>query len=1161
MSFTHVHAHSTYSLLDGHGQVEAYVKKAAADGHPAIAGTEHGNLYSAPEYEKHCKKHGIKHIPGIEAYMARHSVADRPAKRKLSDGDESSTGKLYYHLILLAQNQTGWQNLMRLSSEAFLQGYYYKPRMDFEMLARHSEGLMATSACLGGIVLQEIMAGNLDAADEVVSRFVDIFGRDRFFIEIQDHGIQEQHDTNPVLLDIAKRFKLRVVATQDCHYADHSHAKSHDSLLCVQTRAKLADTERFRFHGDQHYLKTAAEMRYLFRDVPEACDNTLWVAEQVDPISIIHRDSYHLPHFEVPENFDDDVAYLRHLVLEGAKARYGTITEEIEARIKYELTSFATAGISSYFLIVRDVIAFSRSNGWITGPGRGSAAGCVVSYCLGITQLDPIKYELSFERFYNPARGGLADIDIDVEPAAREPIINYLAEKYGREKVSQIITFFEIQARAAVKDAARVLGYPPFKGDELSKAMPELTFGRPTPLKECLAESPSEKWRDQWTQAADLRALAKDKDNREILDIALGLEGVVRSTGIHAGAVVIADAPLVSYLPLQKLPNSPVTTQFSMNDVEALGLLKLDLLGLRNLSVISDAVQIVKDSKGVEIDPDNVPLDDEATWRLLCAGNSVGLFQIEAGFVREMLRDVRPATLSELAAITAAGRPGPMAMNAHKLLADVKHGRKQPQTLHPDVDHILERTYYQMLYQEQAMAIAGVIAGFTPLEQDKLRKAAAKKIPSEMLEQKTKIIEGAERTGYGLAIGNKFWAMMEPCADYLFCAAHAFAYGYIAYVTAYLKANHPVEYMSALLTSVKDDLDKAGVFLFECESMGIQILPPDVNRSHVEFSPEGDNIRFGLSAIRSIGTEVAEDIIVTRAVRGSFANYDELVKTLPKKTANKKVIHALAAAGALDEFGDRGGILEVVEGTVASVRKEKLAAEQGMRSIFELVEYVQNTEIPEVRLTEKRIRELEREFLGISLTAHPLKGWEETVKRHKTHLVSDLAELEDGTKVTLAGALTAVKPWTTKKGARMATVTLQDFTGSIEALIFSKTWDTISIQLDQVVSISGELSDDGTKLLTREVNILTPDFKTLIKQEKQQVGELKLYLRYDEITDENIEAVRQIFNEPMYAGDAEVVIVLPQEQISLGPDLRIDASKPVMLHKIRKVFGRDVLEC
>ncbi|MEY2434840.1 MAG: polymerase subunit alpha, partial [Acidimicrobiaceae bacterium] len=732
-SFAHLHVHTEFSMLDGASRVDEVVAAAAADGQPALGITDHGNMYGVLPFYAACKAAGITPVVGFEAYMANDSRYERINTRgKIDDtGGEGEGGKkAWYHLTLLAENNRGYKNLIQLASRAFLEGYYRKPKVDWELLDEHSEGVIATSGCLGGHVLQSLLTGDFETALAKAGRLQEIFGQSNFFIELQDHGIPEQHKTNPQLVEIARKLGAPLLATNDSHYTRPEDAEAHDALLCVQTNALISQSgdERFKFSGEGHYLKTADEMRRLFGELPEACDSSLLIAERANVE--IEFGKPQLPDFAVPAGFASDTDYLRHLTMEGARERWGQNTPDaVVERLAYELKVIDDMGFSAYFLIVWDLIRHARQSNIRVGPGRGSAAGCAVAYCLRITDLDPIKYDLLFERFLNPSRISMPDIDMDFDSRYRDEMIRYAAERYGRDHVAQIVTFSTIKARAAVRDAARVLGYPYAIGDRVAKAMPPLIMGRDTPLKACLELTP--KFEDGYKMAADLRAMYEtDPDLKRVMDVAKGLENLRRQDGIHAAAVVITKEKLTEYLPIQRKPDpgadpdaSPIVTQYEMHGVEDLGLLKMDFLGLRNLDVITDALEIIKQVHGVDLDIDNVDLNDGPTFELLRRADTMGVFQLEGGPMRALIRSLAPTTFEDICALVALYRPGPMAANMHNDYADRKNGRKPVDYLHPDAEEVLADTYGLMIYQESVMKVAQKFAGYSLAEADNLRKA------------------------------------------------------------------------------------------------------------------------------------------------------------------------------------------------------------------------------------------------------------------------------------------------------------------------------------------------------------------------------------------------------------------------------------------------------
>ena len=764
-SFTHLHVHTEFSMLDGASRLDELVDCAVNDSQKALGITDHGNMYGVIDFYKECTKRGIKPIIGTEAYMAYETRTERPTRRgKVDDsgGDTEAGKKLYYHLTLLAENNTGYQNLIQLASLAFLEGYYYQPRMDWELLTKYHEGLIATSGCLGGHVLQALKNGKDEEALKTAARLQDIFGKDNFFIELQDHGIPLQIETNPKLIEISKKIGAPLLATNDCHYTHREDSHAHDALLCVQTGCTIADPNRLKFEGQEHYLKSAKEMRWLFREQITACDNTLWIAErakvQIDfgvPV---------LPDFPIPEGFADDHAYLEHLTWLGAQQRWGEkLPADVVERVAYELLTIKTMAFSSYFLIVWDLVRYAREQSIRVGPGRGSAAGCAVAYSLRITDLDPIRYDLLFERFLNPGRRSMPDIDMDFDSRYRDEMIRYASAKYGRDHVAQIITFGTIKARNSVRDAARVLGLPYGLGDKIAKLMPHVVMGRDTPLKYCFEEN--DKHLSGYKAASELRALYDlDPDVKRVIDVARGLEGLKRNVGIHAAAVVITKEKLTQYLPIQRKVESgqdaelaPIVTQYEMHAVEELGLLKMDILGLRNLDVITDTNKMIQELRDPDFDIDKVSFDDQKTFELLRRGDTIGVFQLESTNIRALVRSMVPSTLDDLAAIVALYRPGPMAANMHNDFADFKNGRKQPELFHPDAQELLGDTYGLMIYQESMMRVAQKFAGYSLEKADDLSKACGKKNRDDMAKERVSFESGCVDMGYGPVLGEKLF--------------------------------------------------------------------------------------------------------------------------------------------------------------------------------------------------------------------------------------------------------------------------------------------------------------------------------------------------------------------------------------------------------------------
>jgi DNA polymerase-3 subunit alpha len=1101
MSFVHLHTHTEYSMLDGASRIRQLMAQAAADGQPAIAITDHGNMYGVLDFYKEAKKFDLNPIIGMEAYMAPQSRFDRPARRgKVDDtGGEGSRGeKLYYHLVLLAENETGYRNLIELSSKAFLEGYYYKPRLDWELLEAHHEGLIATSACLGGIVAQHLLKDEYEKALEAAGRLQDIFGKESFYIEIQDHGMAEQKRINPDLVRLAQHIGAPLVATNDSHYVKKEDHAAHDALLCIQTGSLLSDTNRFRFEGEEHYLKSAEEMRKLFSELPDACDNTLAIGErcQVE----IEFGKANLPEIPIPDQFASDdydksaTAYLQHLTITGAERRYEKpLPEPVRERIDYELSVIADMGFSGYFLVVWDLIHHAKTHGIRVGPGRGSAAGSVVAYCLEIVDLDPMRYDLIFERFLNPGRKQMPDIDMDFDERYRGEMIRYASERYGSDHVAQIITFSTIKARAAVRDAARVLGYPYSVGDKIAKAMPPLIMGRDTPLHACLELEPG--FEDGYNMAQELREIiASDPDAKKVVEVATGLEGLRRQDGIHAAAVVITRDPLTEYLPIQRKPDpgqdpesAPIVTQYEMHGVEELGLLKMDFLGLRTLSVIDRALELIKQSRGEEIDISKIPLDDPKTYEMLQRADSLGVFQVEGAQMRSLMRSLRPTNFDDIAALIALYRPGPMAANMHNDYADRKNGRKPISYLHRDLEEILADTYGLMIYQESMMRVAQKFAGYSLAEADNLRKACGKKIRELLKAEREKFVAGCEKTGYGATLGEQLFDIIEPFADYAFNKSHSYGYGLISYQTAWLKANYPVQYLAALLTSVKDDKDKTALYLADAAAHGIEVLVPDVNHSLADFTVvkldnDREGILFGLAAIRNVGDSIVSCIVKERERGGPFADFADFCLRLDQTALNRRTVESLIKAGAFDSLGhSRRGLYAIYERAIDTALDKRAERDRGLISLFEEPESTKPTMTLDIGEEEWAAHEKlshEREMLGLYVSEHPLRGALDKLVALGATPVAEANEADEG-PISVAGIAGNLTKRRTKKGESMASMTIEDTTGSIDVMIFPKVMSEVGEMLapDGIYLVSGRLDrrDERPKIAAQKIVALDLD--------------------------------------------------------------------------------------
>ncbi len=1166
-SFSHLHTHTEFSMLDGASRIAEVIAAAVKDGQPGLGITDHGNMYGVLDFYKACRSAGINPVIGTEAYMAGESRHERPRRTGRVDdtgGDAGEGEKLYYHLTLLAENNEGYKNLLQLSSLAYLEGYYYKPRLDWELLERHHTGIIATTGCLGGVVLQALLKDDVAGATAKAARLQDIFGRDGLFVELQDHGLEAQRRTNPQLIEIAKHIRAPLLATNDSHYTEREHAEAHDALLCVQTGALMADTNRFKFGSDEHYLKSAAEMRQLFSGWEEACDNTLWIAERAHVELEFGKPE--LPRFPLPAGFESDTAYLRHLTHEGARARYGAVLPaDVVQRLDYELGVIDDMGFSAYFLVVWDLIRFARERGIRVGPGRGSAAGCCVAYCLRIVDLDPIKYDLLFERFLNPGRKQMPDIDMDFDSRGRGDMIKYAADTYGWDHVAQIVTFSTIKARAAVRDAARVLGYPYALGDRIAKAMPPLVMGRDTPLWACFEKN--EKFADGYKAASELRGIYDtDRDAQKVIDVARGLEGLRRQDGIHAAAVVITKDPLTTYLPIQRKPepggnieDAPIVTQYEMHGVEELGLLKMDFLGLRNLDVIELALDLIESTRGTRPDVDAIALDDEATLALLRRGDSIGVFQLEGGPMRALMRSLAPTSFDDVAALVALYRPGPMAANMHNDYADRKNGRKPIDYFHPDAADILADTYGLMIYQESVMRVAQKFAGYSLEEADNLRKACGKKIRELMAKERAQFVDGVERTGYTRELGTKLFDIIERFADYAFNKSHSYGYGFVAYQTAWLKANYPLEYLAALLTSVRDDKDSTAKYLAECRALGIKVLVPDINVSASDFTVDLNLnvIPFGLAAIRNVGEGLVALILAEREQGGPFRDFYDFCDRVDLSVLNKRAIESLIKAGAFDSLGHPRQALcfvfeRIVDQTVTRRRKEA----EGQFDLFSMLGDDTGTSrsSPEDRVAigieefDKMQRlAFEKEMLGLYVSDHPLLGAELALRKHTDATVSELRELREGEMRRVGGVVTALQRKYTKRGELMAVFTLEDLESAVEVFVFPRTMHEYGLLLedDAIVCVKGRLDarEEPAKLVAMEITR-----PPLVLDGGPPVTLVLPLGRLEELIDN----VKGVLSE--HPGTSPVLVRFGEKKVRLADEFNVDPSNG-LVGELRVLLG------
>ena len=1048
-SFVHLHAHTEYSMLDGAAKIVDYLKKVKDLNQPAAAITDHGNLYGAMEFVQKANDLGIKPIIGYEAYITPGSRFDRP--------DRENNKR--YHLTLLAENNIGYQNLVELVSKAYTEGYYYKPRIDYELLDQHHDGLIALSGCLGGELAQHLAPdgsveeGNtsnersFEKALDIAKKYQSIFGKENYFIEIHNHGIKQQLDILDDLVEIAELIDAPLVAANDSHYVEENGAEAHDALLCVQTNRTLDDESRFRFDGSGYYVKSAEEMRKLFPEdkYPGACDNTLAIANRVN--YEFNFDNSYLPDFPIEDKNVSPEELLKIKVYEGGESKYGTLTSEIIERIDYELDVINSMGFASYFLIVGDLIEFSKKRNIRTGAGRGSAAGSIVSYCLGITGIEPLEYGLIFERFLNKGRKSLPDIDMDFDERYRNDVIQYAIEKYGQDRVAHIVTFATIKAKQAIRDAARVLGLPFSSGDRVAKLMPPMILGNTATISECLSldeENTSGYSKEFYSASEELRKQYKnDEEAKQIIDIALGLEGLRRQDGIHAAAIVISPDTITKFLPIQqKGSNAEIVTQYEMHTVEQLGLLKMDFLGLRNLSIVDRTLELIGSES---LDIDNLKLDDEKTFKLFAEGKMTGVFQLESRVAQSTSRSLKPKRFEDIVALVALIRPGPLGAGMHNEFADRANNRKEIEYLHNDLESILNETYGVILYQEQVMQIAEKIAGFNLQEADNLRVAMGKKIPKVMEEQRKKFTDGAVSNNYSEQFAIELFDQIAYFAGYGFNKSHSVPYALLAYQTAYLKANYPAEYIAACLTAVKRDKDRTAIFLSEARDMGVKVSTPDINLSSSDFTVNDNEILFGLSAVRNVGDITADKIVLERESNGHFESIEDFLSRIDSRSLNKRGVEALIQGGGLDKFGlTRKGMFDSAIELIENAKELKANKENNQGSLFEMED--SNSTHININNTEwdkKELLEREREMLGFFVSEDPLEGYGEVLKSESSHSIIELQSLEDEEEinVTISGLISNVQKRVSRRGNPWIQFDIQDLTGSSGVLLFNKLVD------------------------------------------------------------------------------------------------------------------------
>jgi len=1112
-TFVHLHNHSDYSLLDGAMKTKAMAQRAAEFGMPALALTDHGNMFGAIEFYLNCQKVGIKPIIGTEAYVCDnhqdHTIVDKTKRNR--------------HMVLLAKNETGWRNLLRLSSAGFLEGFYYKPRIDKELLARYSEGIIGLSACLSGGPSRMLLDDDVDGAIRVASEYAEILGKDNYFLEIQDHGIDAETKVRQMMPAVAKATGLEIVCTNDCHYLDKSHFQAHDLLLCIGTNRQYDDPNRWRYDTDQIYLKSSQEMLELFKDWPDACANTLRIAEMCD--LDIKLGKLLLPEFPLPEGFTAPDDYLRHLGLEGLRNRYDRVDDELKERFDFELGIIKRMGYAGYFLIVWDFIKVSRERSIPVGPGRGSAAGSLICYCLGITDIDPISNKLIFERFLNPDRISMPDIDIDFCFEKRGEIIQYVVEKYGKENVSQIITFGSMAARGVIKDVGRVLGFPYADAEKVSRMIPE---GPGVTLLKTLNEVPG---------FADV---SKESPKHDMLiKNALVLEGVSRNPGIHAVGVLITPSPLVEHIPLYKSNKGDITSQFDMRIVEDMGLLKMDFLGLRTLTVIDKALKLIEKTTGNKISAEDIPMGDPETFKLLQSGKTVGVFQLESSGMQELLRNLKPEAFEDIVAVNALFRPGPLGAGMDKVYVECKHGRQAVKYPHPSLEPILNETNGVILYQEQVMQIASLMGGFTMAEADALRKAMGKKNKEMMDQARVKFIAGAQERKYNKQIADKVFDEMAFFAEYGFNKSHSASYAVLSMQTAWLKAHYPAHFMASTITTEMKKSDRVTQLIDEVKSLGLTIAPPSINKPSVEFGVDGQSIIFGMGAVKNVGVKAITEIVRARhELDRDFTDIFDLCENCDLSCLNKKVLESLISAGAMDALdGHRNQLLENVEKAVAfgiNSARDKL---QGQASLFG------GTAEAEIRPTMSeaefhdplRQLSLERKSLGFFLSGHPFHEYREFVDNMPVKSVEQVRHMSEQSWVELVGVITSYSEARDKNKRVYARCHLEDRTGIVDLTVYSSLYETTAelVGSDSILLVGGRVREksDGVR------EIIADRIMHIDQAMSQLTSSINLEIDMDIATNETLEILNELLlTRPVLNdnGDSPVQVPLYVETVREG---------------------------
>jgi DNA polymerase III subunit alpha len=1098
-----LHLHTEYSLLDGATMIKDLVKKAKDENMPAVAITDHGVMYGAVELTKTCQElGGVKPILGCEGYIIDGDTRDRTSKQPL------------YHLTMLARNRQGYKNLVKLNSHAHLEGFYYKPRINKQMLADLKDGLIILSGCLGSEICQSLLRDDYDKARSIASWYKEELG-ENYYLEIQDHGMPEDRKVNRQLVQLAKDLEIKLCATNDSHFTNKHDAVAHDCLLCIQMGKLVTDEQRMKFTGWE-YIKNGDEMASLFRDhldteqIEESLLSTLAIADKIEPIKL--SDDARLPVFPVPRGHTAET-FLDVLVFEGLKKRFGEITEQVESRARIELSVINDMNYASYFLIVSDFIQYGRDHGIPVGPGRGSAAGSLVAYALGITNIDPIKYNLLFERFLNPERRSMPDIDTDFCIERREEIIRYVSDKYGKDKVAQIITFNRMTSKAVIKDIARVLEFPFAESNKLAKMVP-IVRGKPTPLDEMLSDHPDFK-----------KVYSTNEEAKQVIDLARRLEGVNKTFGMHAAGLVISDVPLEEIVPVQRNNDGTIITQYYMEDLAYVGLVKMDFLGLRNLTMIDKAVKIIKQTRGIQIDPDNLPLDDMEVFQTIGNGDLSGIFQLETSSgMKQVARDMKPSCLEDISALIALYRPGPLDTGMIDKFIDCKNGKTPITYATPQLEPILKDTYGQIVYQEQVMQIAQHLGGYSLGQADLLRRAMGKKKPEEMEKQREMFVTGCTKNGIKIEIANQLFDQMVQFAEYCFNKSHSQAYAMVTYQTAYLKTHYPVEYMTALLSSVSGEKDKVQAYIAECQSINIDILPPDINVSGLDFTADGPAIRFGMSGVRNVGEAAVENIVAERNLNGPFKSLPDFLSRIDLRTVNKRALEALIKCGALLSLSvTRRQALDNLDSLVERMMRRQIEQASGQISLFSIpvdhgMAAHQELTGDATEFAEAELQAMEHELLGFYVTSHPLKRVSNRLRWLTTHSLRDLPETKDGTSVIVGGLATSVDKKLTKQNKVLSIIKLEDLAGQIEVVAYGELVEKLPVDVLEPQSLL--LVKGKVKRTDEDVSVLASSIRKI-----SDACLVSIYFKQDQ-SFADLNRLKQILNS--YKGEDPVMLNFPQ---------------------------------